>query len=280
MKRKIYLLNIGIFLLLFNGSATRAKEIKTSPSQFPDRSGQSISKPTTTITVNSTQDVISSTDGFCTLREAVIAANTNTTSGGVAGECPAGTVGLDTINLPAGTYPLQITGTNEQHAATGDLDIVEDLKITRSTAGEAIIDAQGNDRIFEVFDNSMLTLEKLTLKNGYLFTTTSDQGGGAILLNSSSSSAGISYSIFENNQVIGASGGAIQGRNFATFTVSTSIFRNNSTNLQAGAIFNNGDGTSIENCLFQGNSAEMGGVRPSAPTQPVITPVQSPTLAF
>jgi len=34
--------------------------------------------PGTTITVNSTADVVSSSDGFCTLREAVIAANTNT----------------------------------------------------------------------------------------------------------------------------------------------------------------------------------------------------------
>jgi CSLREA domain-containing protein len=40
-----------------------------------------------TISVNTTNDTIAD-DGFCSLREAVIAANTNTTSGVTAGECP------------------------------------------------------------------------------------------------------------------------------------------------------------------------------------------------
>src|ERR1044072_6734941 len=44
----------------------------------------------TTITVNSTADVANANDGLCTLREAITAANTNTASGGVAGECAAG----------------------------------------------------------------------------------------------------------------------------------------------------------------------------------------------
>src|SRR5450755_73640 len=54
-----------------------------------------------TITVNSTADVIAN-DGQCTLREAIIAANTNTASGAMAGECAAGAAGLDTIqfNIP------------------------------------------------------------------------------------------------------------------------------------------------------------------------------------
>src|SRR4051794_3140538 len=42
-----------------------------------------------TITVNSTADVAAN-DGQCTLREAIIAANTNTASGAAAGECVAG----------------------------------------------------------------------------------------------------------------------------------------------------------------------------------------------
>jgi CSLREA domain-containing protein len=54
-----------------------------------------------TITVNSTSDAAAN-DGACTLREAIIAANTNTASGGAAGECAAGAPGLDTIefNIP------------------------------------------------------------------------------------------------------------------------------------------------------------------------------------
>ena len=51
-----------------------------------------------TITVNSIADV-SANDGQCTLREAITAANTNTASGAMAGECVAGTSGLDTIEF-------------------------------------------------------------------------------------------------------------------------------------------------------------------------------------
>src|SRR2546430_13623927 len=61
--------------------------------------------PTTTITVNNTSPVIAN-DGFCTLPEAIIAANTDTASGSMPGECPAGS-GNDTIMLQTGaTYTL------------------------------------------------------------------------------------------------------------------------------------------------------------------------------
>jgi len=50
-----------------------------------------------TITVNTTADGAPADDGVCTLREAIIAANTNTASGAAAGECVAGAAGLDTI---------------------------------------------------------------------------------------------------------------------------------------------------------------------------------------
>jgi hypothetical protein len=49
-----------------------------------------------TITVNSASSAISD-DGLCTLREAVTAANFNLKSGNTAGECVAGSPGLDTI---------------------------------------------------------------------------------------------------------------------------------------------------------------------------------------
>ncbi len=59
----------------------------------------------TTIVVDSTADPASpATDGNCTLREAVQAANTDTAVDG----CPAGS-GADTITLPAGTFTM-LTG--------------------------------------------------------------------------------------------------------------------------------------------------------------------------
>ncbi len=61
------------------------------------------------IVVNSTADVIAD-DGECTLREAIIAANTNTASGATAGECAAGeaapTVDVITFTDLAGSPDL------------------------------------------------------------------------------------------------------------------------------------------------------------------------------
>ena len=53
-----------------------------------------------TITVNSTADD-QANDGVCTLREAIIAANTDTASGAAVGECVAGS-GVDTIEFDIG----------------------------------------------------------------------------------------------------------------------------------------------------------------------------------
>lgn len=63
-----------------------------------------------TIVVNSTADTAAD-DGVCTLREAIIAANTDTVSGGAVGECAAGS-GADTISfagLAAGVQTITLT---------------------------------------------------------------------------------------------------------------------------------------------------------------------------
>ena len=52
----------------------------------------------TNITVTTTSDELNG-DGDCSLREAIVAANTNA----AVDACPAGT-GADTITLPAGTF--------------------------------------------------------------------------------------------------------------------------------------------------------------------------------
>ena len=71
---------------------------------------QSVSAAGNTITVNSTSDAANNADGLCTLREAIIAANTNTASGAVAGECAAGSIdGSDTIDLTGLTGSITIT---------------------------------------------------------------------------------------------------------------------------------------------------------------------------
>lgn len=62
------------------------------------------------ITVNSTEDVVEDT-GKCTLREAIISANTDTPSGAKDGECTAGS-GADIITLAADTFGFTILGSS------------------------------------------------------------------------------------------------------------------------------------------------------------------------
>jgi CSLREA domain-containing protein len=125
-----------------------------------------------TITVSTTGDTIAN-DGVCSLREAVIAANTNTASGVMAGECAAGEAAptVDVINIPAGTYTLTIAPINNTlagadpvytfgeytltwnagagafvatvtpDATNGDLDIMESVNLVGANKATTIINA-------------------------------------------------------------------------------------------------------------------------------------------
>lgn len=84
----------------------------------------SIEVEAATITVNTTDDELNS-DGDCSLREAIDAANLNM----AVDTCTAGTLGMDTITLLGATYVLSIPGPDEAGNTTGDLNITEDLTI-------------------------------------------------------------------------------------------------------------------------------------------------------
>src|SRR5262245_56513420 len=58
------------------------------------------------ITVTSISSASASNDGLCTLREAIVSANTHAPSGPAVGECPAGSAGTNTIVVQTGTYTL------------------------------------------------------------------------------------------------------------------------------------------------------------------------------
>lgn len=82
----------------------------------PGNASAAVASPTVTatlfatITVNTTADD-NTVNGNCTLREAIIAANTNA----AVDACTAGTAGLDTIrfNVGAGTPSIAVTGAGE-----------------------------------------------------------------------------------------------------------------------------------------------------------------------
>ena len=65
-------------------------------------------------------------------------------------------IGADSILLPAATYFLTISGTDEDQSTTGDLDITEQLTITGDQAGGSIIDAANlDDRVIHILNSAV-----------------------------------------------------------------------------------------------------------------------------
>jgi len=125
----------------------------------------------TTIAVNSPADSLA-IDGNCTLREAIIAANTDT----AVDACPAGS-GADIVMVPPDTYTLTLVGPGEDAAATGDLDLTASVELLGSPAG-AIVDGNGADRVVDIdpvhTGGVVVGITNITVRNGAGVT----QGGG------------------------------------------------------------------------------------------------------
>ena len=168
---------------------------------------------------------------------------------------------------------------------TGDLGTIsKDLTITGQ--GNAIIDAQNNNRVLYVGSTGDVLIENVTLINGY---TSADESGalfgnsgkltiqGCTLANSTSSKNGgaiynvaelmVIDSVFENNKAA-QNGGAIFSQAAAGFTpelyvVGTTFTNNNakgSSNFAGGAIFaQQNSAFDIINSEFVANSADAYG---------------------
>jgi uncharacterized repeat protein (TIGR01451 family)/CSLREA domain-containing protein len=118
-----------------------------------------------TITVTTTSDVVAS-DGLCSLREAIVAANTDSAFHG----CPAGS-GADTVVFSPGlpqpaTFVLTTSGANEDAASTGDLDVVGTLTINGAGLENTILDGNGSDRVFDIQPGAHVTISGVTIRNG------------------------------------------------------------------------------------------------------------------
>jgi len=105
--------------------------------------------------------------GACTLRAAIQESNA--------------LPGRQRIEVPSGVHPLSLVGADEDLAATGDLDILDDLELVGSGAGATIVDAGGIDRVFEIvaaFGAPIVSLDGLTIRNGSAATAAGATGGG------------------------------------------------------------------------------------------------------
>ena len=95
-------------------------------------------------------------------------------------EANAASSGSFEIVLDAQTYTLTRSGTNEDAANTGDLDITNPqvsiaIRGTSGGAAPTIIDGNSFDRVFDVLSGANLSLMNLTVQGGSI---ASDFGGG------------------------------------------------------------------------------------------------------
>lgn len=234
-----------------------------------------------TINVTITKDVRAN-DGKCSLREAVIAANTNLRSGSKTGECPAGKASLmDSIVLaPGAIYALTLNSTFEDKALNGDLDIrnnpaTTDLTIRVRLNGKATIrqNAIVDDRVLDIFGAQVilrgLTLAgggnvgsgggirnngKLTLNACKVRGNSANWSGGGIF-NNKTATLRVNSSAISNNSSKAFGGGIM---NQGTLTVNNSVITKNVDVYGGGGINNEGTLT-VRKTIFSTNSSGQGG---------------------
>lgn len=206
--------------------------------------------------VTTTADELN-TDGDCSLREALRAANADIAVDG----CGAGR-GADILRLPAGIYTLTRPGGDEDAAATGDLDITAPLTVSGAGPATTIVDANALDRLLEVFDVAV-TLSGLTLRNGLLADDTSSgqasgiQSSGMLTLtNSAVTGNRIASVAVEAYTVAGISNSGALTMTRSTVSGNTAPYDGGSI----GGIYNRGSLT-VTDSSIDDNFGGLGGIR-------------------
>lgn len=188
-----------------------------------------------TLTVSTIQDTVAD-DGFCSLREAIVAANTNTISRDSEGECPAGSTSIaDTVKLPAGIFNLNDT-----------LSVTDDLILQGVNKTDTIIDGGSSIQVLSVGTEIDFELKSVRIANGG-----SILAGAGMLINADASVT-IRDSQFSGHRSE-LNGGAINVDK-AFLTIYDSTFSNNS-GAYGGAVAGVGSSIQIHRTSFSGNSA-------------------------
>jgi CSLREA domain-containing protein len=218
-----------------------------------------------TIAVTTTTDVINSTDGLCSLREAIIAANTNTPSGPGAGECIAGT-GTDLINLPAGTYTLTIPPTGANDATSGNLNITQALDIV-GTGSPTVVGGGGwADGIFDIASGVVVSMSGFTISGGNRAITTGVDGGGGIRSDGPLTLTTMTISgnaVTQSGGALGPGGGIFIGA-AGSLTITNSTISGNSAQAVGAGLYSqstvNMSGTTVSGNNSVGMNTGTGGV--------------------
>ena len=190
------------------------------------------------IWVTTADDVVAD-DGLVSLREAIEAANTDTSvDGSAAGD------GKDVIQFDASLLHSTITLSGEQ------LVLSDDVTIIGLGQDQLTIDGNGQSRIFEIDWNKDVEISDLTLTNGFAKgDVVSESSGGAIYNRG--------YLVLENVTVsenrAAENGGGIH--NFREVTIVNSTISGNASEVQGGGIYNAGGSSIVTNSTISANTS-------------------------
>ena len=181
----------------------------------------------------------------CSLREAIIAANTDAAYNG----CPLGS-GADSITFAA-DYTITLTSQLPQ--------VTTQITITGNGTDKTIIEANASPNIatYRVLYvggvGSNLTLNNLQIRHGRV---TTNPGGGGIL-NFQGNLTLTNVLVTDNSSTTEVGGGVYNV--YSTLTVSNSVFSNNFTGVNGGGIANLAGDIIVTDSEFLSNSATNGG---------------------
>jgi CSLREA domain-containing protein len=225
------------------------------------------------ITVNSLADNAAN-DGHCTLREAVVASNSNTASGAAAGECAAGGTDDTIVFSVVGTVALA----THLPDATGSMVI--------DGGGLVSIDANGSSGVMITDSGSSVTFKNLTLRGGTVSYGGVMISSGLLVIdncvvvggNASGDGGAVAVSnggaaTIRNSWLSGGSspfGGAVYVSASGSLLVSGSAFSGNGAT-EGSAIYSAGGSVAVVNSTFSGNSTSDGGVIQVGPGAPAVT---------
>ena len=188
------------------------------------------------------------TEITCTLRAAIQEANASS--------------GADEVTLPEGVYELTLEGAQENNAASGDIDILDNVVIRGAGPNSTILDGMQKDRLFEINDTSgsdalEVSVSGITIMNGLIEDL--EGAGGGIWSNANLT---LSNVLLHHNGVTGtqANGGAlcnVGGR----VELNAVTFSNNSAKNYGGAACNLADGVMVmTDTTFETNTTVVDGV--------------------
>lgn len=156
--------------------------------------------------------------------------------------------GNDFIYLPAGDFNLTRHGMYEDYAATGDLDVRDNVTIIGQGPWQTIIDARDIDRVFQVLPGVSLVLRDLTVTNG-------DDSFGAGIYNEGR----LTLDTVHVTNNVASFGGGIYNRYGNVSILNSSYIGENEADFSGGAIYNLGDEASQGSLTIDSSKLELNG---------------------